>query len=68
LPTLEHVRTVHFALTATAVILTFLTFSRRPSGYEEAQKQLVGIQRVDREQVKNIVSGALRSSAARELT
>lgn len=53
---IEHLRSVHFTLIGVSIILGFLAFSPAPSQYEEAKAQLVGIQRLDRAEVGNIVN------------
>src|SRR6266851_3929580 len=44
----EHLRSVHFVLIGTSIILAFLAFSPSPSQYEEAKEQIIAIQRLDR--------------------
>jgi len=53
---IEHLRSVHFTLVGVSIILGFLAFSPAPSQYEEAKNQLVGIQRLDRAEVGNMVN------------
>jgi hypothetical protein len=52
---IEHLRSIHFALIGTSIVLAFLAFSPSPSQYEEAKDRIIEIQRLDRAEVETIV-------------